>query len=95
MAASTTDILIRPEDGWTLVAANPAYLLITPHVNRQWFVAVTDGTAPASTLIGAAMRGHDDRFTFETGLLSGSVYVRVPNPVDQVNRGMMFGVIQA
>mgnify|MGYP003409603639 CR=1 FL=1 len=95
MAASTTDVLIRPEDGWTLVATDPTYLLITPHVKRQWFVAVTAGSAPASTLVGAAMRGGDDRFTFETGALTGTVYVRVPNPVDQVNRGMMFGVIKA
>lgn len=93
MAASTTDILIRPEDGWTLVATNPGYLLITPHTNRPWFVAVTPGTAPAADLVGAAMRGYDDKFTFETGSITGTVYVRVPTPVDQANRGMMFGVI--
>lgn len=95
MAASTTDVLVRPEDGWKLVATDPAYLLITPHANRQWFVAVTAGTAPASTLVGCAMRGYGDKFTFETGALTGTVYVRVPAPVDQVNRGMMFGVITA
>lgn len=95
MPATTTDILVKPTDGWTLVATNPAYLLVTPHENRQWFVAVTAGTAPASTLIGAAMRGQDDRFTFETGALTGTVYIRVKEPADQTGRGMMFGIISA
>lgn len=95
MAASTTDILVRPEDGWTLVATDPAYLLITPHANRQWFVAVTAGTAPASTLIGANMRGGDDRMSFQTGAITGTVYVRVKEPTDNYTRGMMFGVIKA
>lgn len=95
MPATTEDIRVRPEDGWTLVATDPAYLLVTPHANRQWFVAVTAGGAPASTLVGAAMRGADDRFTFETGALTGSVYIRVPQPADQTGRGMMFGVIKA
>lgn len=95
MAVSTTDIKIRPEDGWTLVATNPTYLLITPHTNRPWFVAVTPGTAPAASLVGASMRGISDRFTFETGALTGTVYVRAPTPVDSANKGMMFGVIVA
>lgn len=95
MPASTTDVIIRPTDGWTLVATNPSYLLVTPHENRQWFVAVTAGSAPAANLIGAAMRGGDDRFTFETGALTGTVYVRVKEPVDNTGRGMMFGIIKA
>lgn len=95
MPATTEDIRVRPEDGWTLIATDPAYLLVTPHSNHQWFVAVTAGAPPAASLIGAAMRGDGERLTFETGALTGSVYIRVPQPADQTGRGMMFGVIKA
>lgn len=48
MAVTTTDLYVRPEDGWVLAAAAPAaYLLIKPENFFPWWVAVA--SAPPAT----------------------------------------------
>lgn len=98
MAFATTDLLIRPEDGWVLAATNPTWLLIKPEAFHPWWVAVTAGGPPADGVIGVAMgRGNDHRrepFFFESAI-TGEVYIRVRNPVasEPVTQKTRFGVI--
>lgn len=44
----TVDFLIRPEDGWVLVASDPSSVIVRPAEYHPWWVAVTDGVAPPS-----------------------------------------------
>lgn len=98
MAMSTTDLYVRPEDGWLLVAENPASLIIKPEDFHPWWVAVTDGSVPPSDLIGVPMgRGNDARReSFQTGEITGSVYIRVRNPIasEPTSQRARFGVIK-
>lgn len=48
MAAASINYTIDPEDGWTLVATNPAYLFVKPQVYEPWHVCITAGSAPVA-----------------------------------------------
>jgi len=83
MATYTTDFLIRPEDGWTLVATNPSQLVIKAAVFHPWWVAITDTGTPAATVVGVPM-GRDpsrrlEEYVLENGA-TGLVYVRIATP---------------
>jgi hypothetical protein len=97
MAYATSDLYIRPEDGWVLVATNPTALIIKPDAFHPWWVAITAGTAPADALIGLPMgRGGDNkREPFQTGAITGNVYIRVRNPVasEPASQHARFGII--
>lgn len=93
MTTFTTDFQIRPEDGWTLVATNPAQLEIKPAVYHPWWVAIVDSGVPAVTLIGFPM-GRDPSNRNETFFLpngvTGLVYVRIATPTDSNTVEKMF-----
>jgi hypothetical protein len=84
MAFTTTDVLIRPEDGWVEVASNYATLYIRPAQFQPWFLAVNDGAAPPSNdLVGAQFgRGADNaREVYETAVANtGKAWIRVMQP---------------
>lgn len=82
MAIATLDFFLRPEDGWVLFATNPTSLLIKPSDFKPWFVAVTTGGAPADDLIGIQMGkdSYDRDEAFESGSITGEVYVRIMEP---------------
>lgn len=97
MAVATLDFLISPTDGWTLIATNPTSLLIKPAIFHPWFVAVTAAGAPAATLTGVLMGidSNDRDESFESGAITGEVYVRIMTPPDSVTGSeMRFGVIR-
>lgn len=48
MAVETVDFFISPQDGWVLVAADPALLVIKPSIFRPWRLAMTASGAPAA-----------------------------------------------
>lgn len=98
MAFDTTDLYIRPEDGWVLVATNPAYLMIKPENFHPWWVAVTAAGAPAAGVIGASMgRDSENRLeAFEiTGIAAGEVYIMVRDPIasQPINQKARFAII--
>lgn len=97
MAMSTTDLYLRPEDGWVLVATNPSSVLIKPQDFHPWWVAITAAGVPSATLIGVQMgRGNmQPRESFQTGEITGLVYIRVMDPIADrpVNQQARFGVI--
>lgn len=85
MAVSTTDLYVRPEDGWVLVATDPVSLLIKPQAFHPWWVAITASGAPAATLVGVPMgRDNSNRLaSFETGEITGEVYIRIKEPASR------------
>lgn len=83
MAASTTDILVDPAAGWTLVATAPAApIRLKPHsTGRAWFLAIAAATPPDS-LRGLPMgrfsgSGEDNHFVSDAAIAQ-NIYVRVP-----------------
>lgn len=95
MALATADFSIRPEDGWVLVATNPAFIQVKPFAHTPFEVAVTVSGAPAATIRGLPFgRDEDNRFqAFNLGsAITGEVYVRLSQPIGTVDRAM-FGVI--
>lgn len=96
MAFTTTDFVVKPSDGWVLVATDPAFLFVKPSGLHAWFIAVTSsGSAPVDGVTGVPMgRGGDGRHDpFQAASITGGVYVRVPAPVDAAGTGLHFGVI--
>lgn len=75
MASSTTDIVIAPGAGWTLVAQSPGFLSIRGQANKDWFISfVGSGAgAPAASLIGEKITGG---FYQVQEPITGDVYVR-------------------
>jgi hypothetical protein len=97
MAVATLDFYLRPEDGWTLVATNPATLLIKPDAFHPWWVAVTAAGAPVATILGVPMgKNSNDRLeTFESSAITGEVYIRImAPPVSSPASKMHFGVVR-
>lgn len=97
MPITTTDVYVRPEDGWVEVAENPVSLLIKPEGFQAWFLAVTDGSDPADGLIGVQMgRGGDNlRESFQTGEITGKVFLRVRDaPASTPSAQLRFGVVK-
>ena len=98
MAVATTDVRIKPSQGWVLVATNPVFLCIKPSAFTVWTIAVTAGGLPATTLRGLQMgRGIDDRQAFQTGAITGEIYIRVDIPASSMSSEdpVHFGVIAA
>lgn len=97
MAVATLDFLIAPADGWTLIATNPTSLLIKPAIFHPWWLAVTAAGAPAASLIGVAMGNdsYDRDEPFESGAITGEVYIRITTPPESVTGSKMrFAVIR-
>jgi hypothetical protein len=97
MAISTIDLNISPDDGWVQVAVNPTSLLIKPRTFHNWWVAVTASGAPAASLLGVPMGNdaYDRDEPFESGQITGEVYIRITTPPDSVVGSKMgFGVIR-
>lgn len=97
MAIETLDFYLSPDDGWTLVATNPTALLVKPDAFQPWWVSVTAAGAPADDLIGIPMGkdGYDRDEPFESGAITGEVYIRITTPPDSVvGSKMRFGVLR-
>lgn len=97
MAIQTLDFRVSPDDGWVLVATNPAALLIKPDAFHPWWVAVTAAGTPPADLIGIPMGkdGYDRDEPFESGAITGEVYIRIQTPPDSVEGSKMrFGVLR-
>ncbi len=97
MAIETLDFWIGPADGWTLVATNPISLLVKPDAFHPWWVAVTAAGDPDAGLIGIPMGrdSYDRDEPFESGAITGEVYVRITTPPDSVvGSKMRFGVLR-
>ena len=97
MATTTTDVAIRPEDGWVLVATAPLYCLIKPNSFSPWYVAIAAAT-PAATFQGLSF-GKDtsvQRANFELPVATlENVYIRVKEPLgrEPATQKAGFGVI--
>lgn len=97
MAIETVDFYIRPEDGWVLVATNPATLVIRPDSFWTWHVAATSGGLPADTVVGLLMgrERQSSLESFETSGLTGEVYIRIAEPPSAEDTAKLhFGVIR-
>lgn len=80
MAFATNDVTISPSQGWVLVATNPTNLIIRPNSSQRWYLAVTAGTTPPSTLKGMLMgeENTEERPPFTiSSAITGTVYIRV------------------
>lgn len=103
MAVATTDTLINPKDGWTLLATAPtAPIRIKPHsTNRAWFLAIA-GSLPPSTLSGlpfgrGSASGQDDEF-ISSANIAENIYVRVPSSsgadAEAADAGIVFSMFK-
>lgn len=103
MAITTTDVLVKPEDNWKLIATAPAGpVLIKPHsTGRSWFLAIA-ASLPAADLMGVPMgrssaSGEDNNFRSDADIAE-NIYIRVPQSSiasqPAVDNGLYFSLIK-
>lgn len=106
MAVATTQVLVRPEEGWKLAATAPSIIcIIKPNTYNRWFYALA-GSTPAATVNGIPMgvdKRQDNELQIVGAALTGiNVYVRVAeamshympyDPSDKTKGATTFNVV--
>jgi len=95
VALVSTHFAIKPSDGWTLVATNPAYLSIRVRAGTPWQLAVTASglpTSETSILVFDSYSQSDGNDFSKDTVSNGLFYIRTL--IDGANgEPLFFGVL--
>lgn len=83
MASVTSDIYLKPEDGWKLIATDPATIFLRPSNFVPWQLAIS-AAAPAAGIKGIGLGRNKDPFNFFRSdvAITGGVYIRIMDPLN-------------
>lgn len=83
MASVTSDIYLKPEDGWKLIATDPATILLRPSNFAPWQLAIS-AAAPAAGIKGVGFGRNKSPFNFFRSdvAITGNVYIKMDQPLN-------------
>ena len=81
MASVTSDVYLKPEDGWKLIATDPATIFLRPSSFVPWQLAIS-AAAPADGIKGIPLGRNKDPFNFFRSdvAITGGVYIKIDQP---------------